>query len=116
MASVPTEKQIQSKKFFYKRTDGHSILNSKLERMQAKSKLPPFDFDKHWQNYNKDGRVKVNKFLEKSFQDPRMMRQLISEMQLQGIDPDNEKLQHSKFDSEPVFKRQFHNSVRNSTF
>ena len=107
----PPELNKTSCSFFYKRNDGLSIHNTKMDRILMKSKLPAFDFDKHWQNNRKDGRMKVNKFLEKTLQNPYNMSKLINEMKLSGIDVDAEKLQHSKYET-----RSLHNYNMRSVY
>lgn len=86
-----THQQAKSSPFFNKRLDGHSVLHTKFERMQVRSKLPAFDFDKHWAANKKSGRVNVNKFLEKTLQNPQHMQSFINEMRFSGIDVESER-------------------------
>ena len=99
MDSPSPDIKASSKQFFHRRNDGYSVQHSRMQRMQIRSQLPPFDCTSNFQKQNKDRRSQVNKLLDQSAQNPVLMSKLISELQLVGIDVDSEKLQHSKFES-----------------
>jgi len=52
--------------FFVRRSDGMSVTNSKFDRLVAKEKLPPFDFERHHTTTSRETKIKINKFLEKT--------------------------------------------------